>query len=137
MIFNSSVVFSENALSFDAKLRLFTPSFASITLASAKFFASFSEFKTTKSSPELDAPFIPSISTGADGRAFSIFFPLSLIIARILPHLRPLTKKSPFYKVPVVTIIVATGPLPMSILDSKTTPVAFDSKSVLRSKISA
>ena len=59
------------------------------------------------------------------------------MIALIFPHFNPLTKKSPFFKIPVVTIIVATGPLPVSILDSNTTPVAFDSKSVLRSKISA
>jgi len=90
-----------------------------------------------KSSPAFAAPFIPSISTGVEGRALSTFFPLSFIIARIFPHFRPLTKKSPFFKVPVVTIIVATGPLPISIFDSKTTPVALDSKSVLRSKISA
>ena len=38
---------------------------------------------------------------------------------------------------PVATIIVATAPLPTSILDSKTIPVALDSKSVLKSKISA
>ena len=37
----------------------------------------------------------------------------------------------------MVTIIVTTGPLPISILDSNTIPVALDSKSVLRSKISA
>ena len=59
------------------------------------------------------------------------------MIALILPHLDPLTKKSPFLRVPVVTIIVATGPLLTSILDYKTTPVAFDSKSVFKSRISA
>ena len=48
-----------------------------------------------------------------------------------------LTKKLPFFTVPEVTTIVATAPLPTSILDSKTIPVALDSKSVFKSKISA
>ena len=90
-----------------------------------------------KSSPAFAAPLMPKISTGVDGKASFTFFPLSLIIALSLPHLKPLTKKSPFLRVPVVTIIVATGPLPTSILDSNTIPVALESKSVLRSKISA
>jgi hypothetical protein len=34
-------------------------------------------------------------------------------------------------------MIVATGPLPTSILDSNTIPVALDSKSVFKSNISA
>ena len=59
------------------------------------------------------------------------------MMALILPHFIPLTKKSPFLKVPLVTIIFATGPLPTSIFDSRTTPVAFESKSVFKSKISA
>ena len=36
-------------------------------------------------------------------------------------------EKSPLFNVPVVTIMFATGPLPTSILDSKTIPVALDS----------
>ena len=32
-----------------------------------------------------------------------------------------------FLSVPDVTIMVATGPLPMSIFDSRTTPVALES----------
>ena len=59
------------------------------------------------------------------------------MIALTLPHFKPLTKKSPFLSVPDVTIMLATGPLPVSIFDSKTIPVAFESKSVFRSKISA
>ena len=39
-----------------------------------------------------DAPFIPKISTGVDGGASFIFFPLSSIRALTFPHLRPLTK---------------------------------------------
>ena len=92
--------------------------------------AFFSFSRTIKSSPAFAAPFIPKISIGVEGGASSIFCPLSLIIALIFPHLKPLTKKSPFLRVPVVTIIFATGPLPTSILDSKTTPVSFESKSV-------
>ena len=92
---------------------------------------------TIKSSPALAAPLIPKISTGVEGEASFIFIPLSFTIALTFPHLNPLTKKSPFFNVPVVTIIVATGPLPISIFDSKTIPVAFDSKSVFKSNISA
>jgi len=54
--------------------------------------ASFSVPSTTKSSPAFAAPFIPSTSTGVDGKASPIFSPLSLIKALTLPHLRPLTK---------------------------------------------
>ena len=82
----------EKALSFFAKLKLFIPSFASLTLASAKFFVSFSDNNTIKSSPAFEAPLIPKISTGAEGSAKSKFFPLSLIIALTLPHFFPLTK---------------------------------------------
>ena len=90
-----------------------------------------------KSSPDFAAPLIPKISIGVDGEASIILFPLSSIIALIFPHRNPLTKKSPLYKVPAVTMIFATGPLPTSILDSKTIPVALDSRSVFKSKISA
>ena len=45
-----------------------------------------------KSSPALAASLIPSISTGEDGRAFSILFPKSLIKALTFPHFNPLTK---------------------------------------------
>ena len=109
----------------------------SCALFSLKVFASFSLSRTIKSSPAFDAPLIPKISTGVDGDASLIFLPLSSIIALTFPHFKPLTKKSPFFKVPVVTIIVATGPLPTSILDSKTIPVALESKSVFKSNISA
>ena len=109
------------------------PSFVSWILASQRFLASFSLDKTIKSSPALDAPFIPIISTGVAGSAMSIFFPWSFIIALIFPHFSPLTKKSPFFKVPAVTIIFATGPLPISILDSSTIPFAPESKSVYKS----
>ena len=73
IIFSSSVLFLEKALSFVAKLKFFISSLASLILASDKFFASFSEDKTTKSSPAFEAPFIPKTSTGVDGSAFSIF----------------------------------------------------------------
>ena len=66
-----------------------------------------------------------------------MFCPLSLIKALTFPHFNPLTKKSPFLIVPEVTTTVATAPLPTSIFDSKTIPVAFDSKSVFKSNISA
>ena len=135
--FNSSADSSVNAESLVANDNGFFPTFASSALLSLNVLASFSLSNTIKSSPALAAPLMPKISTGVDGRASAIFFPLSFIIALIFPHFNPLTKKSPFFRVPVVTIIVATGPLPTSIFDSKTTPVAFESKSVFKSKISA
>merc|ERR1712086_365664 len=78
-----------------------------------------------------------SKATGIDGGASLTLSPLSLIKALTFPHFNPLTKKSPFLIVPDVTTTVATAPLPISILDSKTIPVALDSKSVFKSKISA
>jgi hypothetical protein len=53
----------------------------SCALFSLNVFASFSLSRTMKSSPAFDAPFIPKISTGVDGGASLIFFPLSLMIA--------------------------------------------------------
>jgi len=46
----------------------------------------------------------------------------------------PLTKKTPFYKLPFVTNTVDTGPFPWSIRDSKITPLALTSKSAFRSR---
>ena len=125
--FNSSVDLSEKAESWVAKVRGFFPSLLSSALFSLNVFASFSFSRTIKSSPAFAAPLIPKISTGEDGGASLILLPKSLIIALTFPHFKPLTKKSPFFNVPVVTIIDATGPLPMSIFDSKTIPVALDS----------
>ena len=68
------------------------PSLYSFNLASLIDLASFSFFKTIKSSPALAAPLIPKISTGVAGNAKSTLSPLSLTIALTLPHLRPLTK---------------------------------------------
>ena len=76
------------------------PSLLSTALFSLNVFASFSESKTMKSSPDFAAPLIPKISTGVEGGASSMFFPLSFIIALTFPHFKPLTKKSPFFKVP-------------------------------------
>ena len=71
---------------------------------------------------------MPNTSTGVDGKAKSRFLPSSLIIALIFPQVFPLTKKSPFFNFPLVTKTVDTGPLPLSILDSKIIPEAFPSK---------
>ena len=46
----------------------------------------------------------------------------------------PLTKKSPFFKLPFVTNTVDTGPFPLSILDSKITPLANPSKFAFKSR---
>ena len=137
IIFSSSDVASLNAESCVTNVNGFLPSFVSWILASHKFFASFSFGKTIKSSPAFDAPFIPIISTGVAGSAISIFFPWSFIIALTLPHFSPLTKKSPFLKVPAVIITFTTGPLPISIFDSNTIPFASVSKSVFKSNNSA
>ena len=137
IIFNSAADLSAKAESCVAKVRGFPPVLVSSALFSLNVFASFSESRTIKSSPDFAAPLIPRISTGVDGGASLIFCPLSLIKALTFPHLNPLTKKSPFLIVPDVTTTVATAPLPTSIFDSNTIPVALDSKSVFKSKISA
>ena len=96
MIFNSAADLSTKAESCVAKVKGFPPVLVSSALFSLNVFASFSESKTIKSSPDLAAPLIPKISTGVDGGASSIVFPLSLIKALTFPHFNPLTKKSPF-----------------------------------------
>ena len=53
----------------------FLLSFDSCNLPSDKDFASFSVFRTIKSSPDFAAPLIPSISIGVEGSAESICFP--------------------------------------------------------------
>ena len=79
--FNSSEDLSEKADSCVANDNGFFPSFASSALFSLNVLASFSLSKTIKSSPAFAAPLIPKISTGVDGGASFIFFPLSFIIA--------------------------------------------------------
>jgi len=96
IIFNSSEVLSVKAESCVAKVKGFPPLLFSSPLFSLNVFASFSVSKTIKSSPDFAAPLIPKISTGDDGGASLIFFPLSLINALTFPHFNPLTKKSPF-----------------------------------------
>jgi len=81
--------------------------------------------------------FIPNNSIGVEGFAISTFSPLSFINALVLPQFFPLTKKSPFFNDPEVTITVAIGPLPVSILDSKIIPFASVSSSAFKSSNSA
>ena len=57
----------------------FLTSLLSSVLLSLRFFASFSLFKTIKSSPDFAAPLIPKISTGVEGIAWSIFLTLSFM----------------------------------------------------------
>ena len=85
-------------------------------------FASLS--KTKKSSPASDTPVKPIISTGIEGLASLTNSPLKLFMALIFPHCKPLAKKSPLFKVPLVIKIVDTGPLPLSNFDSITIPWA-------------
>ena len=94
--FNSSADLSENADSWVANDNGFFPVFDSSALFSLNILASFSLSKTIKSSPAFAAPLIPKISTGVDGEASLIFFPLSLIIALTFPHFKPLTKNHLF-----------------------------------------
>ena len=124
IIFNSSLVWSLKAESW--VIRDTWPFFdwASFILASLKTLASLSVSRTRKSSPDFDAPLIPKISTGVDGKASSTDFPLSSIIALTFPHWGPHTKWSPFFNFPDVTIIFAIRPLPISIFYSNTIPVA-------------
>ena len=57
------------------------------------------------------------------------------MIALTFPHFNPLTKKSPLLRVPAVIITFAIGPLPTSILDSKTIPFASVSNLFLNLKV--
>ena len=76
------------------------------------------------SSPASGTDDRPSTSTGVDGPATLICSPLSLIIARTLPHAAPATIGSPTLSSPLSTRIVATGPRPLSRLASSTMPLA-------------
>ena len=66
----------------------------------------------------------PSTWTGVDGPAVLTCSPLSLIIARTLPHAAPATIGSPTLSSPLSTSTVATGPRPLSRLASSTMPLA-------------
>ena len=79
----------------------------------------------------------PRISTGVDGVASFTRLPLSSIIALTLPKLAPAEIKSPTFKVPFCTRIVATGPRPLSSSASITSPLAFLFLSAFNSRISA
>ena len=67
----------------------------------------------------------PNISTGIDGPADLIFFPVSSNIALILPYVDPTSIESPTFNVPFWTSRLATGPLPLSSFASITVPFAF------------
>ena len=53
-----------------------------------------------------------------------------------MPHVLPTTKKSPFFNFPLAIRTVDTGPFPLSIFDSITTPVAKSEIEALRSSSS-
>ena len=91
-MFKSSDLLSLNADSCVNIVKGFLDVLVSSILASDKDFASFSVLSTRKSSPDFAAPFIPKISTGVDGKASSICFPVSSIMALTLPHFVPQTK---------------------------------------------
>ena len=74
-------------------------------------------FSTTVSwSPASGTPPRPSTSTGIDGPASLICWPLSSTSARTRPLSVPTTKMSPRLSVPRLTSTVATGPRPLSSL---------------------
>ena len=75
MMFNSSVTLSLKVKSWLIKFIGLFPSLASCILCSHNSLASFSFFKTKKSSPDFDGPLIPKISTGDEGSQLSIFLP--------------------------------------------------------------
>ena len=92
---------------------------------------------TTKSSPASGTPESPSSCTGMDGPASSICLPFSSNKARTRPYSTPQTTKSPFFRVPCWTSTVATGPRPLSRLDSITAPDARPSRTAFSSISSA
>ena len=61
---------------------------------------------------------------GVDGPADWTLLPKSFNKALTLPDSLPTTKISPTFKVPALTSIVITDPLPLSTFDSITTPFA-------------
>ena len=79
----------------------------------------------------------PSTWTGVEGTASSTPSPRSSSSARTRPQDAPATIGSPMRSVPLWTSTVATGPLPMSRFDSRTTPPARPSGGALRSSTSA
>ena len=79
----------------------------------------------------------PRTCTGVDGPASLTCLPWSSMSARTRPQAAPATSGSPTLSVPCCTRIVATGPRPMSRLDSSTTPRARPSGLARRSSSSA
>ena len=92
---------------------------------------------TLSSSPAIGGSDSPSTCTGMEGNASLIWSPRSLINALTRPHAAPATIGSPTRNVPLCTMIVATGPRPMSRFDSSTTPLASTSVSAPSSSTSA
>ena len=90
----------------------------------AKSFASLAVAVDTNTSPAFGTPLRPKISTGVDGPAVLILFPLSSDIALTLPWLAPAAIFAPTFNVPFCTRTVATGPLPLSSLASIIIPLA-------------
>ena len=86
--------------------------------------AVFSSGAARNSSPASGTVDRPSTWTGVDGPADLTCSPLSLIIARTLPHAAPATIGSPTLSSPLSTSTVATGPRPLSSWASITMPLA-------------
>ena len=99
------------ALAFSSALRCSTSSRASFSSATA-----------LKVAPAVGASLRPVISTGTEGPAEVIFWPLSLTMARTRPTEVPAMMISPCFSVPFCTSSVATGPRPLSRRASMTVP---------------
>ena len=92
---------------------------------------------TWAKSPAFGVPDKPKTSTGVEGPASWILFPLSSNKALTLPDSLPTTIMSPTLSVPDFTNIVITEPLPFSTFDSITTPLALIVASLFNSINSA
>ena len=86
--------------------------------------ACFSVSKAINLSPALGTLDSPVISTGIDGGAVVMFLPKSSLRVLTLPKAVPTTIGSPNLKVPFWINKVATAPTCLSILLSRTAPVA-------------
>ncbi len=98
--------------------------------------ATFSEVTTLSLSPACGTSSRPVISTGVEGIALAIFSPRALAMLLTLPHVQPTITGSPTCRVPFWINMVATGPKPLSSLDSITAPTAFLVGSALSERIS-
>ena len=114
---------------------MLSSNFCSLTFSVISFAAS-SLGIAYKVSPAEGIESKPRTSIGIPGVACFTFSPLSLSKALTFPKAGPQVKWFPSVNVPLFIIIVATGPLPVSIFDSTTMASANLSCSTFKFKIS-